>query len=119
MQLLTDTLRTTLRNNGFFNRDRRNNSEKEIDFMPVVKLFNPCGAATWLLTEISPEDSDLAFGLCDLGMGFPELGYVSLAEMQSVKGPLGIGIERDESFRATKTLGAYADEAYIHQRIMA
>ena len=33
------------------------------------------------------------FGLCDLG--FPELGYVSLNELQGVRGPLGLGIERD------------------------
>ncbi len=26
-------------------------TKDEIDFKPVVKLFNPCGAATWLLTE--------------------------------------------------------------------
>ena len=31
------------------------------------------------------------FGLCDLG--FPELGYVSLSEMQGVRGPFGLGVE--------------------------
>jgi hypothetical protein len=35
------------------------------------------------------------FGLCDLGMGFPELGYVSLNEMKAVRLPFGLGIERD------------------------
>jgi len=29
---------------------------------------------------------------------FPELGYFSLSELQSVKGPLGLGIERDKFF---------------------
>ena len=53
--------------------------EAEIDFRPVVKLFTPDGAATWLLTEIDPAYQDIVFGLCDLGMGCPELGSVSLA----------------------------------------
>lgn len=35
---------------------------------PVVKLFTPDGAATWLLSDIYPGDKDFAFGLCDLGM---------------------------------------------------
>jgi hypothetical protein len=26
----------------------------ELDLEPVVKLFNPGGAATWLITEIRP-----------------------------------------------------------------
>jgi Protein of unknown function (DUF2958) len=46
----------------------------EIDFRAVVKLFNPTGAATWLLTEIDLDDETVAWGLCDLGMGFPEFG---------------------------------------------
>jgi hypothetical protein len=49
-------------------------TDEEIDFEPVVKLFTPWGGANWLLTEIEPDEPDLAFGLCDLGMGFPELG---------------------------------------------
>jgi hypothetical protein len=63
---------------------------------PIVRLhlFNPCGVGDWWITEGQHEGGDyLMFGLCDLG--FPELGYVSLNELKSVKGPLGIGIERD------------------------
>jgi hypothetical protein len=48
--------------------------ERTEDFKPIVKLFCPWGGATWLLSELDPDDHDLAFGLCDLGMGFPELG---------------------------------------------
>jgi hypothetical protein len=119
MTLLLDEHRERLLANGRFNFDRRNAGEKEFNFMPVVKLFNPCGAATWLLSELDPEDHDIAFGLCDLGFGFPELGNVSIEELESVKGPLGIGIERDLHFKADKTLVAYADEARVHQRILA
>ena len=49
------------------------NGEKHQEFphfdpKPVVKLFTPDRAATWLLSEIYPRDTDIAFGLCDLGM---------------------------------------------------
>ena len=81
------------------------------DHRPVVKFFDPTGAATWLITEMSPDDSDLLFGLCDLGMGFPELGYVSLRELQSVKGRFGLGIERDLHFEARYPLSIYATAA--------
>ena len=87
--------------------------------MPVVKLFCPWDAATWLLAELDLEDHDLAFGLCDLGMGFPELGSVRPSEIEGVAGPAGLCIERDRPFTRNKTLGAYADEATRHQRIIA
>ena len=62
--------------------------------------------------------TDLAFGLCDLGLGCPELGYVSLTELRSVRGKLGLPIERDLHFDADKTISAYADEARTHGRIV-
>lgn len=74
--------------------------------------------AQWILTELDPEDPDIAFGLCDLGMGFPELGNVSLSEIAAVTGPGGLHIERDLHFKATKTLQAYATEASRIQRIV-
>ena len=64
-------------------------TERETDHIPVVKLFNPCGAATWIITEMMA-DGDTLFGLADLGFGCPELGHVSLAEIESVRGPLGL-----------------------------
>ena len=75
---------------------------------PVVKLFVCVGGnATWLLSELDPE-TNIAFGLCDLGLGFPELGYVSLTELEDT---LGWRLERDRHWTATKTLTEYADEA--------
>src|SRR5438552_14152114 len=88
--------------------------KEEPDHKPVVKLFTPDAGCTWLLTEIDPEEPDIAFGLCDLGMGCPELGSVSLSELESVRGRLGLPIERDLYFTATKTLSASADEARAH-----
>lgn len=106
MILLTQCQTFDLIKNGKANRNG------EQDFMPVVKLFTPWAGATWLLTELSPNDPDIAFGLCDLGQGTPELGYVSLAELRSLRGPGGLTVERDLSFKADKTLQGYADEAH-------
>ena len=77
------------------------------DFPPVVKLFTPDGAASWLLSELDPDDPDLAFGLCDLGLGAPALGYVRLSELDALRGGLGLPVERDRHFRGSKPLSAY------------
>jgi hypothetical protein len=77
----------------------------------VPKLFTPDANATWLLTELDPEEPDIAFGLCDLGLGHPELGYVSLTEIASVRGKLGLPVERDLFFKAEQTLGGYTRDA--------
>ena len=124
MKLLTKEQRARMLANGKANAERLADPEnvdgKAEDFRPVVKLFNPCGAATWLLTELDPEDPDIAFGLCDLGMGCPELGSVRLSELESVKLMGGaLGIERDIHFEAEKSLSAYADEARQLGRIRA
>jgi hypothetical protein len=89
------------------------------DFPPVVKLFAPDGGATWLISESDPDDPDRLFGLCDLGMGCPELGYVSLSELVAVRGRLGLPVERDMYFVADKPLSAYALEAHKEGRIVA
>ena len=94
-------------------------TEQEIDFEPVVKLFNPAGAGTWLLTELDPENPDIAFGLCDLGMGTPELGSVSIAELESVRGPFGLGIERDLHWTPRMKLSEYARAASFHGYLAA
>lgn len=92
---------------------RRNwdeSQEKCCDHAPVVKLFYPGGAATWLLSELS-DDGDTAFGLCDIGHGEAELGYVSIGELAEFRGRLGLQIERDLYFHPSKTLSEYAAEA--------
>jgi hypothetical protein len=113
MSLLTQEQREQMLANGQANAGRENTE----DFRPVVKLYCPWGLAIWLLTELDPENPDIAFGLCDLGMGFPELGSVSLQELASVEGPGGLRIECDPHFTPIKTLSAYARDAHAHQRI--
>jgi hypothetical protein len=111
MQLLTKDLREKLLANGRRQQPLRGTGV-EIDFVPVVKLFTPDAGATWLLTEIDPEDPDIAFGLCDLGLGCPEIGSVSLAEIAAVRGRLRLPVERDLHFRADRTLSEYAAQAH-------
>lgn len=111
--LITDEQRFLLLANG-----RESLQNADFDPAPVVKLFTPDAGATWLLTEIDPDDHDHAFGLCDLGMGTPELGWVSLQELATVRGKLGLPIERDLHFRAEKRLSAYAHEAWHVGRIV-
>ena len=100
MDLLTQSLRERLLANG----------GSEADHVPLVKFFNPIGAATWLFSELD-SDGDTLFGLCDLGFGFPELGCASLSEIASVRLPLGLRIERDVHFAAEHPLSVYAEAA--------
>lgn len=108
MLLLPSDLRARLLANGAVSQ--------ETDHAPVVKFFNPCGSATWLLTELLP-DGDTLFGLADLGFGCPELGYASLAEIADVRLPFGLRIERDLFFRAPYPLSVYAEAARALGRI--
>ncbi len=116
MKLLTDEQRRKLLDNGHRQAAVRGTPD-ELDFRPVVKLFTPDAGATWLLTELDA-DGDTAFGLCDLGMGCPELGSVSLAEIGEVRGRLGLPVERDRYFVATAPLSIYADAASAAGRIV-
>lgn len=84
----------------------------------VVKFFTPWANATWLITEYD-ENEESFFGLCDLGLGSPELGYVSRAELESLKHFSGLKVERDRNFEADKTLSEYADEARAKGAIYA
>lgn len=118
MKLLTKEIHDKLMANGKKQEPVRG-TEEEIDFMPVVKLFTPDGNCTWLLTELEPGYPDIAFGLCDLGLGFPELGSVSLSELSQLRGQSGLPVERDQHFKADKTLCQYADEARQLERIKA
>lgn len=113
MNPISDELRAQLLDNG-----RQSLADEGFDPPPVVKLFTPDAGATWLLTEIDPDDEDNMFGLCDLGLGFPELGCVSLAELMSVGGRLGLPVERDLHFTASKALSGYAREARLAGRIV-
>lgn len=69
--------------------------ENKKDPVIVAKFFNPVGAGTWYATEYDPENK-MFFGYVSIfGDANDEWGYFSLAELESYKGPFGLGIERD------------------------
>jgi len=110
MKLLTKEIRQKLIANGR-EQAKVKGTKAEKDFWPVVKLFYPAGAATWLITELDPEDEDIAWGLCDLGMGCAEFGTVRISELENFRGRFGLGIERDRFFTAKAPISRYIDAA--------
>ena len=92
MKLITKEIQAKLEKNY------QNQNDDDI----VLKLFNPCGAQTWLITQIEP-DNDIMWGLADLGFGCVEYGTVSLNELKALRPkPFGLPIERDMHFRGGK-----------------
>jgi len=108
MTLIPENLVAILKANGAMGRRRATGAS--FDPWPVVKLFNPLGAATWLATELDV-DGDTLFGLADLGFGCPELGSFSLSEISAIRLPFGLRIERDEHFEGRAPLSVWADTA--------
>ena len=117
MELITKAQTEQLLANGRAQRAAIDQDAGALDFEPVVKLFTPDAQCTWLVPEFDTDG--LLFGLCDLGLGCPELGYVSLIELHTVPGKLGLPIERDLHFDADKPISAYAEEARTRGHIVA
>ena len=112
MDLLDPELRAVLRANADAarNANANANATRGHDPAPVVKYFSPVGAATWLATELDA-DGDTLFGLADLGFGCPELGYFSLSEIEALRLPFGLTVERDLFFASPHPLSVWADAA--------
>ena len=68
------------------------------DPIVVAKFFNPVGAGTWYATEYLPEEKAFFGYVSIFGGRENEWGYFSLDELESYRGPLGLGIERDLYF---------------------
>lgn len=98
-------------------RQLTDNWNLEDDINPAVKIFSPVGADTWSIASMNPQDEDTMYGLCDLGLGYPELGHVPLSEVQSMTvrvsaaSSAGIGLERDLYFKPNHPLSTYAEAA--------
>lgn len=116
MLLLTSDLRFALRANAIAHAAAQATGRVEPDPASVVKFFNPCGAATWLATELDQDGvagesraSPRLFGLADLGFGCPELGSFSLREIAAVRLPFGLTIERDLHFETPHPISVWAE----------
>ncbi len=72
-------------------------TEKQNDPIAYVKLF--LDGWTWYITELSI-DNNICFGYV-ISPFESELGYFSLNEIKSIRGSLGLSVERDISFKPT------------------
>ena len=86
MKLLTDTIKKRLLKNG-----EDNTGSSIVDQKVVVKLFNPSGLGTWWL--YSMDDNGNCFGIAQLQDR--EYGYTNIHELEEVRLPMGLKIERD------------------------
>ena len=65
--------------------------EQVADPMVICKFFTPDSQWTWYVLEFDGED--ICFGYI---IGFEaELGYFSLSELESVRGPWGLPLDSD------------------------
>jgi len=90
MRLMTDELEKRFAKVG--------SQENVKDPVIVAKFFNPAGAGTWYATEYDPKTKTFFGYVSIFGVGWDEWGYFSLQELESYKGHLGIGIDRDLYF---------------------
>lgn len=67
-----------------------------------IKLFTPDSSFTWYLLEYSPELGIVYVYVTSYMCPEGEHGYVSLEEMQELRGPLNLPIERDLHFDPTR-----------------
>ena len=90
MNLLTKTIENKLAHNGIGSHDGEG-----VNAPVIVKYFNPMGRGTWLITEGEKQENGdwLLWGMCHIYEW--EWGTVMLSELQNLKLPFGMGIERD------------------------
>jgi len=91
MKLLTKAILDRFRELG-------SQESKGDDAIVVAKFFTPDSNWTWLATEFE-ETEGLFFGLVE--GHYVELGYWQLEELQNLRGPLGLKVERDLHWKET------------------
>ena len=87
MKLLTQEIKQKLPKLG--------ETDNQADPIVQVKSFCPWNHWTWFAYEYDGEDIFFGFVKGD----FDELGTFSLSELEKIRGPLGLGIERDIYFK--------------------
>ncbi len=100
MKLLTQAIRKKLPK--IYDTESIPLEEKPI----ICKFFNPIGSGNWYVIEGEQKEDDfIFFGLVDLQE--QEFGYFSLKELESIRLPLGMKIERDIHFEDYKIKDIY------------
>lgn len=101
MKLVTKELEKIFKRFPFYSQDGKPIDQKKV----LCKFFTPWGANTWLVTEAVKDgpgsDKWAFFGLVSLGYEW-EFGYFSQSELEKIRGPFGLGIERDQWFENGK-----------------
>lgn len=102
MKLITKEIEEAIKNTPYGSTENVELDDKKV----IARFFNPTGAGTWyVLEDDSWDDGHIVFGAATLGYGL-ELGSISIDELESLKLPLGLTIERDISVTPFKsTLG--------------
>lgn len=106
MKLMTKEIKEKLLNTPLGSTDGKGK-----DAPVIVKYFNPCGKGVWLITEgeLQPDGDWLLYGYAKID--FWEWGYVSLRELENVRLPYGLTIERD--LYTSGTVKELCGEKYI------
>ena len=94
--------------------------EKGGKAVAYLRLFTPDSSWTWHITEGSPirdeSGTEVDYHFFALVEGqCRELGYVSLKELEEVRGPMGLPIERDLHWQP-KTLEEIAPEMFQEEK---
>lgn len=102
MKLITKEIEEAIKNTPYGSTENVELDDKKV----IARFFNPVGAGTWYVLEDDDwENGRVVFGAATLGYGL-ELGSISIDELESLKLPLGLTIERDISVEPFKsTLG--------------
>lgn len=88
MKLITQTLLNRFNTLG--------DQSEQMNPLVVAKFFDPCGSATWYATEYYPE-TGICYGYVT-GLFEDEWGTFSISELESIRLPFGLSIERDIHF---------------------
>ncbi|RLI85052.1 MAG: hypothetical protein DRP01_07085 [Archaeoglobales archaeon] len=109
MKLLTKETRNTLP--ALYTQDGKGGKS-----VACLKFFTPSSSWTWYVTEGEPvldeSGSEIDFQFFGLVDGHEkELGYFNLSELETVRGPMGLPVERDLYWQP-KTLAEIAPEIF-------
>ena len=103
MKLLTKAIEKKLRLQHTATKDA---GGENLHHKPVVRFFG--GSSFTMLASEMDGDGNL-FGVTDMGLGYKEMGFTNLKELQAIKfPPFGLPVERDLYWHAEKTLEDYA-----------
>ena len=91
MKLLTESIKAAA--------EKQYSKQSDMAQNVVAKFFNPCGAGTWYLMN-KHKDDDYCWGIVDLHE--IEMGSFSMGELENIRLPFGLKIERDLYFEPMK-----------------